>query len=266
MQSARAGRYLWYKPRLVTICNVISVCATTFAAEMSDCQHVRHRAALEINDGSVGEAFAPAPVVDRDGAQRFGLAMLMEMALLPKDRAVANGYPKHARNLSLTLPQAAWPNSRTSSPTRRVFRANGSTIASFSANVFRAHCSLRHFQRPERSSSVAGRPWIGILKTSHMPAVSQPGSLPTAGTRSRSLALGGYDRTPLTERRPSHDNPGPEGQFRCFHHPPDMTKPPTRGNRARKVNQTQLLAIRRPSAPLRGSIEVRTLVFFSTDS
>jgi hypothetical protein len=36
---------------------------------------------------------------------------------------------------------------------------------------------------------------------------------------------------------PPHDNPGPEGQFRCFHHPRDMTKPPTRGNRARTVKQ-----------------------------
>jgi hypothetical protein len=71
-----------------------------------------------------------------------------------------------------------------------------------------------------------------------MPAVPGPGSLP--GTRSRSLALRCYNPTPLTERHTSHDNFGPDGQIRCFHHPPDVTKPPTRENRSRKVNQTDL--------------------------
>jgi hypothetical protein len=55
-----------------------------------------HRAVLEINDnGSLGEAFAPAPVIGRDRTQRFGFTMLANMALqLPKDSAAANGYPQ----------------------------------------------------------------------------------------------------------------------------------------------------------------------------
>jgi hypothetical protein len=68
------------------------------------------------------------------------------------------GILRRVSNRSLTRPPAAWANSRTSSPTRCVFRADGSAIANASANVFRAHCSLRHRQRPERISSVAGTP------------------------------------------------------------------------------------------------------------
>jgi hypothetical protein len=49
-----------------------------------------------------------------------------------------------SRNAALGVVWIAW----------RVFRANGSAIASFSVNVFRAHCSLRHFQRPERPTRV----------------------------------------------------------------------------------------------------------------
>jgi hypothetical protein len=68
---------------------------------------------------------------------------------------------------------------------------------------------------------------------------------PNGRTRSRSAAFRCYDPTPLTDRRTSDDNPGPEGQFRCLHHPKDMAKPPTRGNRARKVNQTQAAPVLR---------------------
>src|SRR5271157_446149 len=50
-------------------------------------QHVRNRTALEIHDDRpVGEAFAPPPVVDRNGAQRLGFATLAEVELeLQKD-------------------------------------------------------------------------------------------------------------------------------------------------------------------------------------
>jgi hypothetical protein len=45
-------------------------------------QNVRDRAPLEINDnGSVSEAFAPAPVVDRNGSQRFDFTLFPDMAL-----------------------------------------------------------------------------------------------------------------------------------------------------------------------------------------
>ncbi len=55
-------------------------------------QNVRYRAPLEIDDkGPVSEAFAPAPVVDRNGAQRFGLTLFPDMALqLPQDGVVAD--------------------------------------------------------------------------------------------------------------------------------------------------------------------------------
>src|SRR5208282_49243 len=55
-------------------------------------QNVRYRAPLEIDDNSsVSEAFAPAPVVDRNGAQRFGFTMFPDMALqLPQDGVVAD--------------------------------------------------------------------------------------------------------------------------------------------------------------------------------
>ena len=49
---------------------------------------------LEINDnGSVSEAFAPAPVVDRNGAQRFDFTLFPDMALqLPQDGVVADSH------------------------------------------------------------------------------------------------------------------------------------------------------------------------------
>ena len=55
-------------------------------------QNVRYRAPLKINDnGSVSEAFAPAPVVDRNGAQRFDFTLFPDMALqLPQDGVVAD--------------------------------------------------------------------------------------------------------------------------------------------------------------------------------
>ncbi len=123
-------------------------------------QNVRCRAPLEIDDnGSVSEAFAPAPVVNRNGAQRFDFTLFPDMALqLPQNGVLLTAIPRRVSNRSLTRPPAAWPNSRTSSPTRCVFRSNGSAIANASVTVFRAHCSLRHRQRPERISSVAGTP------------------------------------------------------------------------------------------------------------
>jgi hypothetical protein len=58
---------------------------------------------------SVGEAFAPAPVVDSGGGQRFAFAMLADMApRWPKNSAVANGYsPSPPGSLLLTLPPPA---------------------------------------------------------------------------------------------------------------------------------------------------------------
>lgn len=120
-------------------------------------QHARNRTTLEVPDNcSVSKPLRQLQssiAIARSGSlprrPRTCLFSCRRMALS------LTGIPKWVSNLSLTLPPAAWPNSLTSSPTRCVFRANGRAIARFSANVFRAHCSLRHFQRPERSSSVA---------------------------------------------------------------------------------------------------------------
>jgi hypothetical protein len=59
-------------------------------------QNVRYRAPLEIdNNGSVSEAFSPAPVVDRNGAQRFDFTLFPDMALQePQDGVVAD---RHAQ-------------------------------------------------------------------------------------------------------------------------------------------------------------------------
>src|SRR5258708_5155855 len=111
-------------------------------------QNVRYRAPLEIDDnGSVSEAFAPTPVIDRNGAQRFdftarnGSILRCFLTWLFNCRKMAlslTGIPRRVSNRSLTRPPAAWANSRTGSPTRCVFRADGSAIANASANVFRA--------------------------------------------------------------------------------------------------------------------------------
>jgi hypothetical protein len=123
-------------------------------------QNVHYRAPLEIDDnGSVSEAFAPAP--SSIAMARNGSILRCFLTWLFNCRKMAlslTAIPRRVSNRSLTRPPAAWANSQTSSPTRCVFRADGSAIANVSANVFRAHCSLRHLQRPERISSVAGTP------------------------------------------------------------------------------------------------------------
>src|SRR5580704_14816558 len=60
-----------------------------------------------------------------------------------------------------------------------------------------------------------------LLQPSHLPTVPRSGSFSAARTRSASLTLRRYDPAVPTERHALHDNPGPEGQFRCLRHPPD---------------------------------------------
>jgi hypothetical protein len=120
-------------------------------------------APLEINNnGSVGGAFAPAPVIDRDRTQRFGFTMLTKVALqLPEDSAVANGYPQ-ARQQPFADSAAGgmaeqlheFANSARSPGKRQRDRQLFGECPS---------CALlvEHFQSAERSSTVAGTPWIG---------------------------------------------------------------------------------------------------------
>jgi hypothetical protein len=79
-----------------------------------------------------------------------------------------------------------------------------------------------------------------LLQPSHLPTVPRSGSFPAARTRSTSLTLRRYAPAVPTERHTLHDNPRPEGQFRCLRHPPDMRSSQQKENQARKVTQTHL--------------------------
>ena len=80
-----------------------------------------------------------------------------------------------------------------------------------------------------------------LLQPSHLPTVPRSRSFSAARTRSTSLTLRRYDPAVPTERHALHDNPGPEGQFRCLRHPPDNAEAADHENRARKVTQTHLI-------------------------
>jgi hypothetical protein len=104
-------------------------------------QHFPHRAVLEINDnGSLGEAFAPAPVIGRDRTQRFGFTMLANRLFNCRRTALQlMGIPKPASNLFVDPGaggMAEKPHEFANSA--RFPRANGGATARFSTNVFRA--------------------------------------------------------------------------------------------------------------------------------
>jgi hypothetical protein len=85
------------------------------------------------------------------------------------------------------------------------------------ANVF----LLRHLQRPERRSRAAETPG-----SEHPEDVAHASCAATwkSPHRRDTIAFPGpplLSPTPLTERHPSHDNPGSQGQFRYFYHLPD---------------------------------------------
>jgi hypothetical protein len=73
-----------------------------------------------------------------------------------------------------------------------------------------------------------------LLQPSHLPTVPRSGSFSAARTRSTSLTLRRYDPAVPTERHALHDNPGPEGQFRCLRHPPDNAEAANQGKSSTK--------------------------------
>jgi hypothetical protein len=132
--------------------------------DRADGQHVNDIPALQVHDDrAIGKALAPAPVVDccyPNGGRRAACTyMPLEP---PQNGIVACRHSQTGQQPFADRPPAAWPKSRTSSATRRVLRASGVAVAgSFSTNVLRAHCSLRHRQRPTWSLRITGTPWNG---------------------------------------------------------------------------------------------------------
>ena len=101
-------------------------------------QSVRYRAPLEIDDnGPVSGVFAPVPVSIAMARNDLVLRCFRTWLFnLPQDGVVVDRHPQARQQRSLTRPSPAWPHSRTSSPTRCVFRADRGAIANVSANVF----------------------------------------------------------------------------------------------------------------------------------
>src|SRR5215469_18299681 len=113
--------------------------------------------------------------------------------------------------------------------------------SSNAATTSRAKISFarrRTFSPPSTKRSMYGSAAIEFLRTRKCQLCRDLEISPQAG-HDRIPRPPRYDPKIPRERHASHDNCGPEGQFRCFRHPPHMTKPPARGNRARKVNQTR---------------------------
>jgi hypothetical protein len=77
---------------------------------------------------------------------------------------------------------------------------------------------------PNYQSPLAG--WETVIQPSaNLRKVAEMRNEPAVRRCAVPWALRCYDPMSLTERHVSHDNLGLEGQFRCFHRPPDMSKP-----------------------------------------
>jgi hypothetical protein len=186
-------------------------------------QNVHYRAPLEIDDnGSVSEAFAPAPssiAMARNGSiLRCFLTWLFscrKMALslvgIPRRQqpfadTAAGGMGEQANEFANSL---CFPRGRLSD------RQHFGECLSSTLLVATSPATRANLQRRRNPLN-----WK-LLQPSHLPTVPRSGSFSAARTRSASLTLRRYDPAVPTERHALHDNPGPEGQFRCLRHPPD---------------------------------------------
>jgi hypothetical protein len=200
-------------------------------------QNIQYPAPLEIDDnGSVSEAFAPAPVVDRNGAQRFDFTLLPDMALqLPQDGVVTDRHCQARQQPFADTPAGGmgeqsneFANSLCFPRGRQRNRQRFGECLSNTLLVATSPAARVNLQRRRNPLN-----WK-LLQPSHLPTVPRSGSFSAARTRSPSLTLRRYHPAIPTERHALHDNPRPEGQFGCLRHPPDNAEAANQGKSSTK--------------------------------